>query len=510
MLFNSHVFLLAFLPTFLFAVWAAQRRGGASALHFGIAFSLFFYAWWDVRFLPLILFSMGVNYAIGKRLALQPRTWLLSFGIAVNLAVLGWFKYYNFFVINLRLIGIDELPFLAIVLPLGISFFTFQQISFLVDVYRGGERPRSLVEYAFFVSFFPQLIAGPIVRWSEMAPQLAAWRPRITSAELAPGLTLFAIGLGKKVLFADSVAVYATPVFDMAATGAAVAPLLAWQAALAYAMQIYFDFSGYSDMAIGLALMVGIHLPINFASPYRAASIIEFWRRWHMTLSRFLRDYLYIPLGGRRGGSFRQSGNLLVVMLLGGLWHGAGFTFVLWGLMHGLMLLVNHVFRHIAGDRVPISGLSGTVWRAGGWALTFLAVTSAWVVFRAADLDAALVLLGAMAGIVPEAADSGAAPADLVGWLLVGALLAVSLLAPSSHRIVGIASSVPLSERLVPVDELDRSPLAGGVRGRGPEPRTTQRKLWQPSLGWAAATGVLFAAVLASLHAPSEFLYFAF
>src|SRR4029078_5020437 len=271
------------------------------------------------------------------------RKTFLAVGVTANLAALGYFKYVNFFLANLSALRETQTSVVAVVLPLGLSFFIFQKIALLVDASKGEVQHFSPLSYTLFVSFFPQLIAGPIVHHKEMMPQFAA-RARMQVVDFAKGLTLFVIGLAKKVLIADTIAQVSNPIFDRAAAGIVPGVLESWTGALAYTLQLYFDFSGYSDMALGLALLFGIHLPINFHSPYQARNSIEFWRRWHITLSRFLRDYLYIPLGGNRHGHVRRYINLAITMLLGGLWHGAAWTFVVWGALHGLYLAANHAW----------------------------------------------------------------------------------------------------------------------------------------------------------------------
>ena len=323
---------------------------------------------------------------------------ILVAGIAANLGLLGYYKYANFFVDNLNALLGNNLILETIILPLAISFFTFQQIAYLVDAYRGETHEYSFLHYALFVTFFPQLIAGPIVHHHEMLPQFArSTIYRLKAEHLAVGLTIFTLGLFKKVVLADGVAVYATPVFNAAEAGTALTFFEAWGGALAYTFQLYFDFSGYSDMAIGLARMFGIRLPLNFNSPYKATSIIDFWRRWHITLSRFLRDYLYIPLGGSRKGEARRLTNLLITMLLGGLWHGAGWTFVLWGGLHGCYLVVNNIWRKWRASRGHLH--STPVGRFFAWLLTMLAVIVAWVPFRAEGMGAIQIMLSAMFGL---------------------------------------------------------------------------------------------------------------
>ena len=285
-----------------------------------------------------------------------------------------------------------DVSLLALVLPLGISFFTFHQIGYQIDRWRGQASEHNLLDYALFVTFFPQLIAGPIVRQSEFLPQLKGLVERLGARTILIGLTIFSIGLFKKVIFADSFVLYATPVFDTAAKGGVLDGQTAWLGTLAYTFQIYFDFSGYSDMAIGLARMVGINLPINFNAPYRSTSITEFWRRWHITLGRFLRDYLYFPLGGSRVPPLRHFANLMAVMLLCGLWHGAAWTFIVWGGLHGLALSAHRLWLRLSSSETSRS----LWWRSCAWVLTFAFVVVTWVFFRAKDLGVAMSMLQSM------------------------------------------------------------------------------------------------------------------
>ena len=325
----------------------------------------------------------------------------MTFCVGANLCALGYFKYANFFVESINPIIGSDYHFAKIALPLAISFFTFQQISYVVDCYRGNARNYSFMNYCLFVLFFPQLIAGPIVHHHEIIPQYEIKRKfNLRLPLIVTGLTIFFIGLFKKVVIADTTATYATPVFNEALSeSAALTFFAAWGGAISYAFQLYYDFSGYSDMAIGIALLCGIRLPLNFHSPYKAINIIDFWKRWHMTLSRFLRDYLYIPLGGNRKGEVRRNINLMLTMLLGGLWHGAGWTFIIWGGLHGCYLMINHAWISLRGATTasldPGSWLNRWIARI----LTFIAVTVAWVFFRAENVDAALKILSGMAGL---------------------------------------------------------------------------------------------------------------
>jgi alginate O-acetyltransferase complex protein AlgI len=328
---------------------------------------------------------------------------LLVGSIAADLLLLGFYKYANFFVTSVNDIAGTGLPPLAIVLPIGISFFTFTQIAFLVDAYRGSAKEYSFTHYLLFATYFPHLIAGPILHHAEIMPQFESPSPyRFSQRSFAMGVTIFTIGLAKKVLVADHFGASASPVFDAAHAGVSIPLTAAWIGVLSYTFQLYFDFSGYTDMAIGISRLFGVDLPINFYSPYKSASIIEFWQRWHMTLSRFLRDYLYIPLGGNRKGRIRRYLNLMVTMLLGGLWHGANYTFLLWGGLHGLYLVANHAWRSLrrrTGSSDAVAPTPTASARLAGGVVTFLCVTVAWVFFRADDLGAASDLLHGMLGL---------------------------------------------------------------------------------------------------------------
>ena len=405
MLFNSVAFIFGFVPLVLLGFFAIARVDHRAALAWLLIASLFFYGWWNPLWLPLMLASMGFNFCVGAALAGQGteprRRWLLMLGVGVNLALLLHYKYAGFLLDNLgALLGVQPAP-VATELPLGISFFTFTQIAFLVDVHQRKAADLSPLRYGLFVTYFPHLIAGPILHHREMMPQFAQPHVfRFDATRLADGLTIFVLGLFKKVVLADRFASFANPAFSAAGTQD-LSFFSCWGAALAYTLQLYFDFSGYSDMAIGLALMIGIRLPLNFHSPYKARNIADFWRRWHMTLSRFLRDYLYIPLGGNRRGPARRHLNLMLTMLLGGAWHGAGWTFIVWGGLHGLYLVLHSAWRtlwqrqpHLRTLRAPGPGA-----KLLAWALTFLAVVVGWVFFRATDLATALSLLRGMAGL---------------------------------------------------------------------------------------------------------------
>ena len=403
MLFHSFSFIFFFLPAAFVVYFGLQRMGlERAAKGWLVLASLFFYSWWNVSYLPLILGSMIVNFQVGSRLArsrsssgLLSRKQLLAGGVIFNLGLLGYFKYADFFVANVNwgLQANFALP--EVVLPLAISFFTFQQIAYLVDSYREDSPEYEWLNYALFVTFFPQLIAGPIVHHKEMMPQFADKSNAIRQyRNIAMGLFIFSIGLFKKIIIADTFGQWATPGFD---TAPELTFWAAWGTSLSYTFQLYFDFTAYMDMAIGAALLFNIRLPINFNAPYRALDIQDFWRRWHMTLSRFLRDYLYIPLGGNRQGTARTYLNIFLTFLLGGLWHGAGWMFVTWGALHGAALILHRIWQQV-GFRLPA---------LLAWFLTFQFVNFAWIFFRAETMsDAAKVIrgmLGLTGGPLPNA-----------------------------------------------------------------------------------------------------------
>ena len=394
MLFNSYEFIFFFLPIVFFVYFfLLKQRWIIGAKGFLVFASLFFYSWWNISYLPLILVSMLFNYVIGntlnenfRQIRAHKKT-ILWIGVVANLALLGYFKYSDFLIENVNVLLDASIPLLHLALPLAISFFTFQQIAYLVDSYRGETQEYDFLNYALFVTFFPQLIAGPIVHHAEMMPQFASrWNAVKQYRHIATGLFIFSLGLFKKVVIADTFAQWANAGFDGAA---ALNFFEAWAATLSYTFQLYFDFSGYTDMAIGAALLFNIKLPFNFNSPYKALDIQDFWRRWHMTLSRFLRDYIYIPLGGNREGSLRTYSNLLITFLLGGIWHGAGWTFVFWGFLHGVALMAHRAW-NILGFTMP------KVW---AWLTTFLFINVTWVFFRAETWQDAVRVLKGMLGL---------------------------------------------------------------------------------------------------------------
>jgi len=470
-LFNSYEFLLFFLPVsvagyFFFGRLGPRLRGDDDAGRYAnawlVACSFFFYAWWRVEFLPLLLASIAVNFVVGRTIVHRaamgvPTRALLIAGIAFDLGLLGYFKYANFFVANAALVFGVAAPTLNVILPIGISFFTFTQIAFLVDASLRKAAEPSLVNYALFVSYFPHLLAGPILHHREMMPQFAdATNKRLDWENVARGLALLAIGLGKKVLIADELA----PVVN-AGYSAQHLPTFgdAWLTTACYTMQIYFDFSGYTDMALGMALMMNIRLPQNFDSPYRQRNLREFWRHWHITLMRFLRDYVYIPVGGSRKGEAFTAFALVFTFALGGLWHGASWTFVLWGVVNGVGLVA-----------VRWWGRTGLALPAiVAWAMTFAFTNFAWVLFRAPDLGIARATIAALVG---------------------------------RHGFTGVTF-------LPPYYTLATLAIAGVLALL---PRNSNRIAAEMTFGWPlqAATALLLAAGILCVGNPTEFLYFNF
>ena len=478
MLFNSYQFILVFLPITLAGYFLlGKARNLAPILWLALA-SLVFYSFSNWQLVPLLLASVAFNYAIGllliaKQLRAALRFAVLTIGVAGDLLVLGTFKYAGFLAANLNAIFSTGFT-VNILLPVGISFYTFTQIAFLVDAYRGNVAHYRLPHYALFVSYFPHLIAGPILHHKDMIPQFERAETKRPDAHLILcGLVIFAIGLFKKTCLADGIQPYVamafgpvTPSFDQA-----------WIGALAYTFQLYFDFSGYSDMAIGISLMFGIFLPLNFNSPYKATSIIDFWRRWHMTLSQFLRDYLYIPLGGNRRGRTLRYVNLLITMVLGGLWHGAAWTFVAWGALHGAYLCINHAWNNFGPTTPPrFTRLA----EAAALILTFLSVVVAWVFFRADSISSALKILSRMA--VPTTVTWGYREMFATG--LVGLYALLCWLAPNTQAVMSYDhKGRTVSEKLAP---------------------------WQRWPGFLYAAAAVLALGVLGIQQHSEFIYFRF
>lgn len=509
MLFSTYEFILLFLPISL-GCYAFTMRSGyhRSAMVLLVLFSLFFYGWWKPVYLILILISIGFNFSIAQLIdatvSSKRRYWLAFFGVVVNLVALGYFKYVNFFIENINWITGTEFDLDPVLLPLAISFFTFQQISYLVDTYKNIVKERNFTDYCVFVTFFPQLIAGPIVHHKEMMPQFSQLsKEAVNINNFATGLAIFVIGLSSKVLIADNISSIADRVFAEAEGGANLTLLEAWGGAITYTLQLYFDFSGYASMAIGLSLMFGIRLPLNFNSPYKSQSIIDFWRRWHMTLSQFLRDYLYIVLGGNRKGVSRRYLNLLLTMLLGGLWHGAGWNFLIWGGLHGLYLVINHGWRNQVSNYMGVF-VHSWGYRLFSWSLTFIAVVVAWVFFRATTFEGAFHMVQSMLGfnglVLPDQLapflpatdwlrfDSGCAGS--FGYLSqFGILFALLLFCVVSPNVADIFRLLK-KERTLSLWEA--------------------RFVWKPTMRWAIASGLLMTACLIEMRQVSVFLYYNF
>ncbi|CAA0123817.1 Peptidoglycan O-acetyltransferase [Halioglobus japonicus] len=512
MLFNSIEFLFFFLPAVLLGFLLLQRLGHLRPIKFWlVACSLFFYAWWNPVYLLLLLLSAGVNYSLGRVLAKggkdQGRQWLVL-GIAFNLGLLGYFKYGNFFLDSVTQAMHWGFNFEYIVLPLAISFYTFQQITYLVDSRKGLTDSHNLLDYLLFVSFFPQLIAGPIVHHKEILPQFSRLTDRSkNSANITIGLSILVVGLFKKVVVADGFGFFSNGVFTLAAAGSPLATLDALVGVFAYSFQLYFDFSGYSDMAIGLACLFGIKLPVNFFSPFRAQNISDFWRMWHATLARFLRDYVYAPLGGFFCSPGRQRFNLFTTMFIGGVWHGAGWTFIVYGLCHGSYVIIHQLWR------VKVSGPLGLVGKKSYNALaqvfTFLVVALTLVVFRADSLatagrvysslfnwngfqflpayefkifsNNALELMSGLFGVHGK---------EGVIFFFLALALAACWLLPSTYQLFRHCD--------IAIDK----PLAGR------EPIVALQ--WQDNWRWGLFIGILAIASMVNLTQVSEFLYFQF
>jgi alginate O-acetyltransferase complex protein AlgI len=497
MLFTSGTFLFLYLPITLAGFFLISRLlGHPSGAAWLVAASLVFYGYWHPQHTLLLAASIVFNYAFGtfilgaERSALLSPRRLLVIAISLNLILLGYFKYADFLIRTLNELAGLDLPVENVRLPIGISFFTFTQIAYLADVYVGKVRERRPIHYALFVTYFPHLIAGPVLHHAEMMPQFRQddnYSPRLRN--LTIGLVFLAIGLVKKVAFADSAAPIANSMFDTART-ALIPTATAWTGIVAYSLQIYFDFSGYSDMAVGLSRMIGVKLPYNFDSPYKSRSIIEFWRRWHMTLSRFLRDYLYFALGGNRHGVFRRYVNLMTTMLLGGLWHGASWTFVVWGGLHGLYLVVNHGWRYacerLSAPRLPwqlATAVSGLLSRT----LTLASVALAWILFRADTTRAAHHVIQSAIG--QGSKGTGATDnlfSSLSGWLLAG--LAVTIFCRNSQQIIDGA----LTQQLARIEAGRRAELAYAF------------------LAGVALVAIVLLALVSASRNVTEFIYFNF
>jgi len=521
MLFNSYEFIFAFLPVVVAVFFALGRVSRAWALRWVIAASLFFYAWWRPLNALIIAPSVLINFVLarvlqrlGKQGSRSAAQAVLMVGIAFNVAFLGYFKYSNFLVGAINDAFGTQMVLARIILPLGISFITFQKIAFLIDVHAGRVESFTLQDYCLFVLFFPQLIAGPIVHYREMMPQFHGVSCRFDKDNVSVGVTLFAFGLFKKVFLADSVALLVTPIYEQATSGGSIALLLAWIAAVGFTLQIYFDFSGYTDMALGVARLFGVRLPPNFNSPLRASSIIDFWLRWNMTLTRFLTAYIYNPLAlwlarrraarGRPGFAGRNKGPgafiellmfpVLLTMLVSGIWHGAGYTFIVWGVLHGLFLTVNHAWRLLGPKLWRDKSHYERFMQPAGFIITFACVAASMVIFRSANLKTATDLLQGMLGlhgIGLSGLRSGMGLKRMAFWIATSAFIAFAC--PNTLQI------------------LRRYEPALGWKPSSHDGATAEaRILWEPSLAWAVAVAMIAAIGILHLGGRSEFLYWQF
>jgi len=509
MLFNSFTFIFLFFPITAFGYFMLGRKSHAFAAAWLAIASLVFYGWWSFSYIPLLLGSIVFNYWMGQRInaasTASRKRWLTAAVIA-DLVLLGYYKYADFFLSGINRLTSADIPALNIILPIGISFFTFTQIAYLVDTYHRKVNESNPLHYLLFITYFPHLIAGPVLHHAEMMPQFARNSSyQFSSRNLAVGLSFFAIGLAKKVIIADNLAPHAGFLFDQSDM---FSLLVAWGGVLAYAFQLYFDFSGYSDMAIGISLVFGIRLPLNFNSPYKSANIIEFWRCWHMTLSRFLRDYLYVPLGGNRKGPVRRYVNLMLTMVLGGLWHGAGINFVIWGTLHGLYLVINHAWNKIAQNLLFLQ--RSRVWNVFSISLTFAAVCFAWVFFRAADSAKAMTIVQGMVG------EFGIALPASIGLYMkplqpILDQLGIDFYLGGGSRFIETWSWIAVAGVIAFF-----FPNTQQIMGRYEVWSETEKTgkphwlLWQPSLRWSMWIGVILLGSMLSLTRPTEFLYFQF
>ena len=513
MLFNSYIFIFLFLPTTLFVFHLLEKKGyNRLTISWLVAASLFFYGWWNPIYIGLIVGSALFNYAVGFVLLTRPYKLFLSLGIMGNLAVLGYFKYANFFVNNINTLLDNNIILEQIILPLGISFFTFQQIAYLVDTYLGKTKEYKFLQYFLFVTFFPQLIAGPIVHHKKMMPQFAKGVLGSLKLEnLAVGFTTFIIGLFKKVFLADNIEFYATPIFDASEYGFNLTFFEAWGGAIAYTFQLYFDFSGYSDMALGIGLMFGIALPINFLSPFKTKNIAEFWRCWHITLSKFIRDHLYYPISllltrYAINNNFGYTSLFILGVLTPtifaffwvGLWHGAGWNFILFGLLHGVYIVIYNIWIKVINlipedKRIKKNNVTNIISQF----ITFIAVIFSFVLFRAETIDGANNIISSMLGMngiefidMFQIGMFGASPKTGIAWIILS-LLIVNFL-PDTQQFVLNQNKVFINwgEKIIN--------------------KSKQKIKWNPTLYWGIFFAIMLAVSVISFSDTSKFLYFQF
>jgi alginate O-acetyltransferase complex protein AlgI len=508
MLFSSYKFIFIFLPVLMLAFALGRLHSARAGIVVLAVASLYFYAAWKRTYVFLLLGSILLNFSLGLLAGRHDRRRAIVItGVVMNLLLLGYFKYATFLIDNFNLLAGTDLKLGKIVLPIGISFFTFQQIAYLVDLKRSAPVERNPVNFTLFVTFFPHLIAGPLVHHAEMIPQFKMTGLKRFTVLAARGTAIAVAGLFKKVVLADSFAQFASPAFQHVDGGGAISGFWAWTATLAYALQIYFDFSGYSDMAIGMALMFGIRLPVNFRSPYKACSIIDFWRRWHITLSRFLRDYLYIPLGGNRTGKLRRYTNVMITMLLGGLWHGASWTFVAWGAVHGICLVANQLWRSTLSKLPRLNAALGRVPRplrvGAAWGTTFSIVLASWVLFRAATMQGALSMLYAMIGMSGRVTAQTFVPATSIRFADLPWTLSVDSYAAVAATVVGLGLAITM---ILPstMDVFRYREYRNPPQGR------RRRWQWRPTGWWALGVATALSLSMFGMWQHLEFLYFQF
>lgn len=541
MLFNSYEFIFLFLPITVVTFFILGNFSRTLALRWLITASLFFYAWWRPLNVLLIAPSILINFAAARGLQelltqekRRSAMALLLLGIAFNVAFLGYFKYANFFVDAVNDVFVSRFFLAHIVLPLGISFITFQKIAFLIDVHSRRVESFTLQDYCLFVLFFPQLIAGPIVHYREMMPQFQRAPCVFNKENVAVGVTLFVFGLCKKAFLADGIAPMVTSIYDQAAAGQSISFFSAWMAAIGFTFQLYFDFSGYTDMALGIARFFGIRLPPNFNSPLRASSIIDFWLRWHMTLTRFLTAYIYNPLTlwltrrrmakGLRGfgGQHTTFGAFVILLMfptiltmcISGLWHGAGYLFILWGLLHGIFLTINHGWRVLVRKLWPDT--RGSSWHAQmlGFLLTFVSVVTSMVFFRSSTMRSAIDVVKGMAGIngfeLPPSAYARLTP--IASWLhSLGitqgpADITFAVLAYWIVALGAIAFFCPNTLQIMARFE----PALGVTATESYKVGAYSKLNWEPSLGWAVVMAIIAGVGILHLGGVSEFLYWQF
>ena len=488
MLYNSFTFLIFFLLVLLAYHLFAMPRGGRAPAAVLLAASVYFYAQYSLPFFGLLLLSIVASWFVCKKIVAEParkKPWLWI-GVVLNVLSLGYFKYYIFIANNLNAVGIAA-PIFKIALPLGISFYTFQQLAYIIDTYKSGESKETFFDYLLFITYFPRLLSGPIVRREEVIHYFSGPEKNVAVC-LQAGLTLFVIGMAKKLLIADGFAVYADAVFNAADAGKLITTFEAWAGSLAYTIQIYFDFSGYSDMAIGVSAMLGIPLPANFASPYKSLNVVDFWRRWHITLSRWLRDYIYIALGGNRCAAWRRYFNAFITMVIGGIWHGANWTFILWGAMHGLFQVIYQLWAANPRNRERIPDNAAIV-------LTFLIINFTWVPFRANTIGGAAGILEScfrpVAGFGGQLSDPFAVMFCLIiGWLVVR-------YAPNSNEIMAkVINLTPAKGYPATVPDAPSGLFAF--------------MHWRGNIAWAVVTGVVFAVCVMRFFSNATYIYFQF